>query len=153
MKICVFSDPHGGYRNMIDAAEKELPDLCFFLGDGERDLAKFRERFPELTVLSVRGNCDLTSDDPNFMYCVLDGAGIFATHGHRYYVKTDPGYYELRTAAASYGANVALFGHTHEAYLREDDGMLIMNPGTIGRHRYGILEISNGHVSARLKVQ
>ena len=153
MKLCIFSDAHGGVANMIDAAERERPDMCFFLGDGERDLTAFRRHFPDMTVMSVRGNCDLRSQDPLYLNCVIEGVNIFAAHGHRYHVKADPYLDDIRDAAAGYGARVILFGHTHEAYLSEEKDMLIMNPGAIGRHRYGILELSGGSVRAQLKIQ
>ena len=38
MKFIVFSDSHGVSDNMIRAVKLEKPDLCFYLGDGERDL-------------------------------------------------------------------------------------------------------------------
>ena len=152
MKICVFSDSHGGVDNMIRATERESPDMCFFLGDGERDLARYRVRFPHLSVFSVRGNCDLRSEDPIYLCGVFGGVKIFATHGHQHHVKYDPGYYELKEAAQALGARVVLFGHTHEAYLNDEYGLMLMNPGSIGRHRYGILEINDGELHAKLKM-
>ena len=31
----------------------EKPDLCFFLGDGERDIDRVIEKYPELPVYAV----------------------------------------------------------------------------------------------------
>ena len=46
---------------MIRAIEREKPAMFLFLGDGERDLAAVKERFPTLPFYAVRGNCDLRS--------------------------------------------------------------------------------------------
>ena len=61
MKFIVFSDSHGVSDNMIRAVKLEKPDLCFYLGDGENDLRLLQNRFPQLPVNAVRGNCDTFS--------------------------------------------------------------------------------------------
>ena len=76
MKFIVFSDSHGVSDNMIRAVQKEKPDLCFFLGDGERDLSALQKRFPRLPINAVRGNCDVFSSLPRMLVCAagLNGA-------------------------------------------------------------------------------
>lgn len=37
MKICVCSDSHGNAYGLQTMADREKPDLIWFLGDGERD--------------------------------------------------------------------------------------------------------------------
>ena len=61
--------------------------------------------------------------------------GIFITHGHGYGVKSscDP----LVKAALAQGADVALFGHTHEALSTQRDGIFLVNPGSVSRARQG----------------
>ena len=152
IKICVFSDSHGSPACMIAALEREKPSLCFFLGDGERDLPAVRERFPALPIYAVRGNCDLRSELPREMRCAVGGAEIFAAHGHLYNVKYDPALTELRAAAGQ--ARVLLYGHTHLARCEEIDGQLVMNPGPAGRAAhpgYGLLLIEGGTVRAELR--
>ena len=99
MKFIVFSDSHGVADNMIRAVEIEKPDLCFFLGDGERDLDTLQKRFPTLPVNAVRGNCDVFSTLPQTLVCAAGGIKIFATHGHLYGVKHDPIFRDLCEAA------------------------------------------------------
>ena len=154
MKLCVFSDSHGNAGNMIAAIERERPALCFFLGDGERDLDTVRERFPALPFYAVRGNCDGRSKLSASLVCAVGGVRIFACHGHRYDVKYESVPESLLSAAKEAGADAALFGHTHRAYLARRDGVTLLNPGSIGRGEkpcYGVLLPEGGVLRAELK--
>lgn len=147
IKICVFSDSHGCAAHMIAAVEKENPTLCFFLGDGERDLAQVQARFPSLPIYAVRGNCDLRSQLSDTLTCMVGGVRIFAAHGHQYDVKYEPGLETLSDAAKMAGASVVLFGHTHHSLLEQKRDLLFLNPGTIGRvphPGYGLLWLDDG---------
>ena len=48
------------------------------------------------------------------------------------------------------GAEVALFGHTHDAYCCEEGDLLLMNPGSCGSFSgtYGVIEVSNGEIQS-----
>ena len=154
MKACVFSDSHGCLDNMIAATELERPDICFFLGDGERDLARFEERYPSLPVYAVRGNCDFRSELKRLIICNVEGVIIFATHGHLSNVKYEDDLRTLTYQAKEAGADIALFGHTHQQHLSENDGVTLLNPGTIGYGYYpgyAVLYIENGRFTAELK--
>ena len=154
MKICVFSDSHGTAENMIEAVRRETPELCFFLGDGERDLTVLQERFPNLPINTVRGNCDLRSVQPLSLRCAVGGLSIYAVHGHQHEVKYDDMLRELLRAALRANADVVLFGHTHLPLLERRLGMLIINPGTIGKVRkpsYALLTIEDGRAEGEIK--
>ncbi len=154
IKICVFSDSHGSPEGMIAAIRREKPGLYFFLGDGERDLNRVRESFPDLPSYAVRGNCDLRSTLSASLACTVGGVGIFAAHGHLYNVKYEPGLESLSEAAREAGAELALFGHTHRACLESHQGITFLNPGTIGRAAhpsYAVLSVEGGRYTAELK--
>lgn len=154
MKICVFSDSHGSKKNMIAAIELEKPSVCFFLGDGERDFDEIMEMYPSLKCHSVKGNCDFMSFAKNRLICEIEGVRIYATHGHKDDVKHEPDYHTLELNAKKAGAELAMFGHTHEQYLSERDGLTLLNPGTIGYGSYpayAVVDIENGRFSAELK--
>ena len=139
---------------MIAAIELERPVMCFFLGDGERDLAALQKRFPDLPVYAVRGNCDLRSKLSTSISCAVGGVKIFATHGHMSNVKFEPGLETLTEQALNAGADVALFGHTHMQHLSESNGVLLLNPGPAGRSRYpcyAVLTIEGGKCRAELR--
>jgi len=154
IKLCVFSDSHGCAEHMIAAIKREEPALCFFLGDGERDLKTVQERFPSLPFYAVRGNCDMRSSLSSAIVCTVGGVCVFATHGHLYNVRYEPALDTLAAAAQEAGATVALFGHTHHACLEKQQGITLLNPGTIGRvshPSYAVLSVSEGSCEAELK--
>ena len=153
MKICVFSDSHGSSYYMKEMIRREAPDMVFFLGDGEQDLEALRQAFPKLPVQAVRGNCDLMSEQPAALVCTVQGVRRFLTHGHRFGVKTDRHLETLKAAARQNQAQAALFGHTHEAYLAWEDGLLLMNPGPARGYSPsgGVLEIRDGKLLPRLE--
>lgn len=139
---------------MIKAIELERPALCFFLGDGERDFDALLDRYPALPFYAVRGNCDFRSQASSSVICNIMGVSIFATHGHMYNVKYEPSLDTLTARAVEAGADVALFGHTHQQYMSYQMGVLVINPGSIGRGTYpcyAVLEIDKGNCSADLR--
>lgn len=154
MKICVFSDSHGCAEHMIRAIAREKPALCFFLGDGERDLAQVQARYPQLPFYAVRGNCDWRSAQSASIVCTVGGVCIFATHGHLYDVKHEPDLDSLLRAAEEAGASLTLFGHTHLPLLETRRGITLLNPGSVGRSArpgYALLSLDGGSVKAELK--
>ena len=139
---------------MISVIKLEKPDICFFLGDGERDLARLEDNFPDLPIYAVRGNCDFNTDLQRLILCNVEGVIIFATHGHLSNVKREDDFRTLIYQAKEAGADIALFGHTHYQYLAEHDGITLLNPGSAGYGYYpgyAILNIENGTFAAELR--
>ena len=65
---------------------------------------------------------------------------ILLTHGHYEHVKF--GLERLKLKAKLNEADICIFGHTHERYMMVDQGILFINPGSLGDyHRsYAIYE-------------
>ena len=140
---------------MLKVIARENPTLCFFLGDGERDLKQVQGRYPALPFYAVRGNCDPHSALSSALTCVVGGVCIFAAHGHLYNVKYEPELDSLAAAAQEAGASLALFGHTHRACLEVRSGITFLNPGSIGhrtRPSYAVVLLDGERqFSAKLK--
>lgn len=148
-KIVVFSDSHGSSDEMEKVIKIEAPDLVIFLGDGEKDIDQIQSIYDDLKVIAVRGNCDIFSDLPAFLDCSIQGVRMFVTHGHLYEVKYDRTLQLLKSEGKKYKADVVLFGHTHEPFYEKKDGMILMNPGTIGEGSslsYATLNVDGEHV-------
>jgi len=149
MKILVVSDSHGDSGAILLAASLMMPELILHLGDHDDDLTA--TMCPEVPVRAVRGNCDPRSDKPDEEILNLGDKRIFMTHGHLYGVKT--GTEAIISAAKAKGADALLFGHTHMPLYETADGIVLINPGSIGRGQktYAILEIKNGAVLCEIK--
>ncbi len=149
MELLIFSDSHGRTDAMREALARQsaaLSGICF-LGDGLRD-AEFLST--SLPLYAVRGNCDWTRDAelfPTERLLPMEGHTLYLTHGHLLGVKSGLG--GIISHAASLGADIVLFGHTHRAYegtvaAGERVGEMILprpmhlfNPGSIGYDEEG----------------
>lgn len=151
MKILVFSDSHGKLAPMERAIVQENPDHVLHLGDCVRDFKALQEKFPQLPMTNVPGNCDYGDTSPHSLAVTLDSVRIFMTHGHVYQVK----YMYLRAiyAALEQEASVLLFGHTHRAECFQEKGLWAMNPGAAGSGHYGVIETDHGTFQLDLRTQ
>ena len=145
-RILVVSDTHGDERALWQALEEQpTARTVFHLGDGAREAEAVAAACPDRTFFIVRGNGDWgrTSGLPETGLEILAGRRIFYTHGHRYEVKL--GLYRVVCAARERKADVLLFGHTHQPLTDYDDGLTILNPGSLayGRATYGLLDITD----------
>ncbi len=146
MKICVCGDTHGNSDGIKDMLKLERPRMMIFLGDGLRDLA-WADVPESITVVSVRGNCDLGFDGIEQRVVEIGGRRIFVTHGHNLYVKQ--GLDSLALAAKEEKSNIALYGHTHRAGVRDVMGVTTINPGALKseERKYAVMEIDEKGVS------
>ena len=137
MRIIAFSDSHRHYDRVHKLFEEThlTTDLYIFLGDGESDLENIPALYPDKTILSVCGNCDFRSLNPSVGTTEVMGKKIIFTHGHNQLVNF--GISRLKKLAADNGADLVLFGHTHERYCDYQDGVYYVNPGSIGEPRDG----------------
>lgn len=145
LKIIVFSDSHGDAAGMVDVLERERPDRVFHLGDYLRDAEELEWAYPDLHIDMVAGNCDWHSSAAREQILDLQGCRLLLCHGHTYGVKN--GLSALARAAREQQADVALFGHTHEAHSSRKMGVSLCNPGSCGMGltpTYGLLTIANG---------
>ena len=161
MKYLVVSDIHGalhGAKTMEDAFAFHKCDWILCLGDilyhGPRN--DVPEDYAPKKVIeimnrnsnhitSVRGNCEAEVDqmvlsfpcmsDSNTLF--LDKRRIFITHGHLFSVDQLP---PLNRS------DMFLSGHTHIPCIKEKEGILICNPGSVSLPKqqhpctYGILD-------------
>ena len=148
MKALIVSDSHGRANDLMDAVDIVKPDAVFHLGDGYKDLRGLGLMYPDVEVYAVGGNCDFSVDVPAFRVVDIEGVRIFMAHGHTYKVKY--GLYLLKSAAKSYKADIAFYGHTHIANYDDHDGITVINPGSIGYSgSYGVLNINRGNFTFR----
>ena len=150
MKILVLSDSHKHTDYMLNAIYLESPDLILHLGDNSKDCDAIEDEFPNIMLRSVRGNCDYGFSGLAHDEFTLEGINFFMTHGHNFSVKT--GLTALIRNAVDRNVDVLLFGHTHIPHYSTFEGMMVINPGSIGLGKsYAVLELENDEVSYELK--
>lgn len=154
MKVLVISDTHGNIENAKNILNKLIPagvKAVLHCGDYVSDARLIEKLYPQVDVYGVYGNCDVGFGGAYTEVVTLEGVSIYMSHGHRYGVKWGD-YDEVAIDAIAHEAAIAVCGHSHEAYLEKEQGVLIMNPGSLTLPRdskypsCGILELKDGHV-------
>lgn len=146
MRVLVISDVHGDVRGVCEAIEQQ-PDarVVLFLGDGLRQMEDAAERYPDREFYMVPGNCDFGAGSIPVRQETFGGKRFYFTHGHLHDVKYT--LYRLELAAREAGADIVLFGHTHNPYEEYADGLYLFNPGSLRYGRtYGYVDIVGGGI-------
>lgn len=146
MNYLILSDTHGRSDVILRVIERCHAGLdgVIFLGDNYRDIEPATERYPELTFHAVAGNCDFGARyleaELQEKMLVLDGVRVLILHGHTRSVKFYLG--ELEAYARRAGADIAMFGHTHERVLEYRDlgskPLWLFNPGSAALPKDGL---------------
>lgn len=150
MKILVLSDSHASRHYMRRCVERIEPDAVVHLGDYFSDGQDLAEEYPHIPFYAVPGNCDRSRGwitDAETKLEIIGGVRFMLTHGHLHNVKFT--LTRLMADARSMGVHAVLFGHTHEAYCsREEDGLLVLNPGSCGYGggSAGVIEVKDGKI-------
>jgi len=152
MKIMVVSDTHGNYLAPLTCLDENSGvDLIVHLGDEISD-GRMLSSLTRIPVILVPGNCDPEAREPRELCGVFDGQKIFMTHGDIYRVKN--GLNALIRKAASENASVILFGHTHIPLVQQEEGRLLVNPGTLmagcRNKSYALLTVTKKSVTAEI---
>ena len=155
MRIGLVSDSHGNLGD-LDRAVSQMGrvEAIFHMGDYVDDALQIKH-WTSVPVFAAKGNMDVYSQEGHlFIKTELGGKVILACHGHTLHVKNE--YSTLRYKALEENADIVLFGHTHIPMIDQDDGLLMMNPGSVslphfGKEKtFGILTIENESVSGEI---
>lgn len=149
MKILVLSDSHSSLRLMREAVKHIKPDAIVHLGDHYDDGEALHEEYPNIPIHQVPGNCDrcrMYQPRAEVLTYPICGVKLYITHGHNHMVKS--GVYRLLQDAKAEQVQGVLYGHTHCADCRQEDGMWLLNPGSCGHGggTVGVIEVSNGEI-------
>lgn len=158
-KLLVLSDTHGCISALgaaLNWAKNRMPpndSICgaVFLGDGISDLRPAVDKTGFYSDWKyVCGNNDYEHSIPSSMVFDFADHRFFICHGHRHSIYS--GYYALINSARSNDANIVLFGHTHIPFNKTMNGVLLINPGSVGRPRsrigatFAVIECISGEM-------
>ena len=148
-RLLIVSDTHGNISKLDDLIRKydKQYEYIFHLGDRSYDIQSLQETSGN--IILIKGNIESSSGRSNDtgVYETLleiDGVRGFATHGHRYSVKSTLIF--LKKQAKKVNANLVFFGHTHEKYLEIDDDIMYFNPGALSDNDYGYITLDQGEI-------
>jgi putative phosphoesterase len=134
-RLLVISDTHGNVPaldTVLRWAGGIAVSAAVFLGDGINDISHATAG-SSVEWRIIRGNNDYSFSVPEASVLDFGGKRFFLCHGHHYALYN--GYHTLITAARGMNADAVLFGHTHVPYREDSGGVLLVNPGSIGRPR------------------
>ena len=149
MKVLIVSDTHGRDENLEEAVYREAPfDYLIHCGDVEgREISI--EALAECPCSIVAGNNDFFTDLPQEEEITLEGYKILVTHGHYYFVSKD--HDRIVEKAKAKDCQIVMYGHTHTPVVEEENGILVINPGSLTyprqrgrRPSYAVMEIEEG---------
>lgn len=140
MRLLVLSDSHGRKSNLLKIVELHPEaDAVIFLGDGEGDIDYVKELCPDRKYYCVAGNCDRGSPLATFRLEHFGGKIAYITHGNHEFVKFTLD--TLLEKARCCGASIALYGHTHVPDTKFEDGIILLNPGSVADGKYAMVDI------------
>jgi putative phosphoesterase len=153
-RIGVISDTHSWFDAAIEIHFKSV-EYILHAGDiGDmKVLYQLREIAP---VIAVRGNIDEGMNHTPLdleQRVRLFGIGIFMTHILGNPERLPHG---IQLKVKQLSPDVVIFGHTHQSYLGNREGVLYFNPGSAGPRRFslprsiGMLYVTEGKVEAKI---
>ncbi len=133
MKVLIVSDTHGNNKNLKKAifAMGTGLDLMVHLGDCMCSPDTIRG-FVNCPVEIVKGNCDPFGLE-NAKIIDIAGHKAFITHGHIY--GGNWGIDTMKALAKKNGAEIVMFGHTHEPMVDKSPEITVINPGSLSKPR------------------
>lgn len=155
MLIGVISDTHGDHGAIERAVTAAgTVDMWLHGGDYSQD-SHYIAKVTSLPVIAVRGNCDSYTDAKVDEYIDAGAVRIWLTHGNRF--SPHERIADLAWWSAQYGVQIVIYGHTHVAYNKWHNNVLIFNPGSPSRPRcggagsFGLLSLgTDGSINAKV---
>jgi len=141
LEIIIASDNHRIIKGLTQILA-HYPDADYFLHCGDANLESDHDVMR--SFIAVRGNTDYHEGyaDDEFVD-LASGERIWITHGHRYSVNFGTDNLVKNTKlgfTVTSPVDIILYGHTHKVDVKMQEGMLIINPGSITRPRDGVLQ-------------
>lgn len=135
MKIGIISDTHG-YINPKVYPVFDGVELILHAGDiGSEDVITSLESVAP--VKAIHGNVDtfpLVTRYPEILTLEIQGVAICMIH--QFSSLRDANLKKASRNLSRPELDLLIYGHTHEAALKREDGVLLFNPGSAGRRRF-----------------
>lgn len=125
-RIAILSDTHGLLR---DEVKEELKHADIILHAGDINTQAIVDELKSYgTLYVVRGNNDKewAKNMPEQLNVTIEGLRFFIIHNKKEIPK------DLKEV------DVIVYGHSHKYDVNEESGVLMLNPGSCGKRRFGL---------------
>ncbi len=142
--------PRGGkFRKGTPFSTKRKQKRSFFSATERERSTGFLRNSP--TKFSHRqGNCDFSAPFPDSLF--LEFAGRKSSPATVTFSALNPGFRGMRSRRENRAPTLPLFGHTHIGFTRYEDGLYLMNPGSLSRAGNIPTELSTFATAAFLQI-
>jgi putative phosphoesterase len=131
MQYVFVSDTHGDRGILLDIFGKYATSATQIFYNGDSELDAEDSVFDGIST--VRGNMDFDPKFANEQLYQDEAVTILQVHGHL--VGVNMSLSKLEALAEQTGANIAIFGHTHQLGVEMINDILFLNPGSISQPR------------------
>lgn len=137
----------------MDKAIEKHNDITHIIhcGDIEEDCQYLEMVYGRThSICSVCGNNDFFSSSPLNRIIKCEGHKIYVTHGHKERVKS--GIDVLKSIGYTKEVDMCIYGHTHQQFYEEFDGLKILNPGAINysNQQYATMDVTKDGIIVEL---
>lgn len=129
-QILIISDTHFLRKNKLDKFIQQFPDIKHIIHCGDIYPGYQPGHIQHLYL--CKGNNDF-SNTPHVAHITIDNVTFMITHGHLQDRASRP--QKLKELLEQYPSDVICFGHTHIPYFYQDEGIIIINPGSLSLGR------------------
>ncbi|MBE6037018.1 MAG: metallophosphoesterase [Clostridiales bacterium] len=157
MRYLVISDTHGAtdVAEMVFKSQHSIDpiDEIIHLGDYYRDAMDLARRV-DVPVTAVKGNMDGSFSSNDYKILETEFGNIYLAHGHMESVKFSNR--EIMYKADALGCKAVFYGHTHVPFYTVEEGLYVLNPGSLGRPAggrkgsYAIVTVEKDQFSATI---
>lgn len=133
MRILIVSDTHRQNDNYFRVIEKVGKiDMVIHCGDAEGSEYVLQQA-AGCPLHIVAGNNDFFTDLSRELDLEIEGRRVLVTHGHYYYVSN--GIERIKEEGLARNYDIVMYGHTHKPMIKYQDGITMINPGSISYPR------------------
>ena len=132
MKFMILSDNHGRWKTVDELLQHYRPQVDYIFHCGDSEFWP-NDTVWEMVDAVVTGNNDYHPEYPAEAVVDTPVGKVYLTHGHYHgvYLTTD----KVLESAKANGCRFAFHGHTHVAYAKVEDGVVLCNPGSLNYSR------------------
>lgn len=129
MRVLIVSDTHGRHYNFDEAFERAGKiDYLVHLGDVEGE-EWYYETMCGCPAYVLAGNNDIFTQNLREMEIMFGKKRAFMAHGHQYGINR--GLDGILREGVRRQADIIMHGHTHRPYVKEVNGITVLNPGSL----------------------